>query len=109
MSKRIVFWVLALSLVGGFGAAVANDTAGSWTGVITDDHCGAKENHSAACVTKCVKDHGAKYGLVVDKKVYILDPQTDAAAHANESVKVTGTMDGSTIKVTKIEAAPPAK
>ena len=106
MNKQILFCVLAISLVAGFGVAGAKDTAGSWTGVITDSHCGAKEKHSAACANKCVKEHDAKSALVVDKKVYILEPQTDAAAHANETVKVTGTMDGSTIKVTKIEVAP---
>ena len=108
MNKRIVFCTLAVLLIAGFAAAGGKDKGGSWTGVITDDHCGAKATHSADCVNKCVKDHGAKYALVndADKKVYILDPQTDAAAHANEMVKVSGTVDGSTIKVTKIEAMP---
>jgi hypothetical protein len=108
MNKRILLCSLAVLLIAGFAVAGDKDKSSSWTGVITDDHCGAKATHSADCVNKCVKDHGAKYALVnaADKKVYILDPQEGAAAHANETVKVTGTIDGSTIKVTKIEAAP---
>jgi len=108
MNKRILLCSLAVLLIAGFAVAGDKDKSSSWTGVITDDHCGAKATHSADCVNKCVKDHGAKYALVnaADKKVYILDPQEGAAAHANETVKVTGTVDGNTIKVTKIEAAP---
>ncbi len=106
MSKRIVFCALAVLLIAGFVVARGGDKTSTWTGVISDDHCGYKAKHSAECVNGCVKNHGAKYALVdaTDKKVYILDPQTGAAEHANETVKVTGTVDGNTIKVTKIEA-----
>jgi len=38
-----------------------------------------------------------------DKKVYVLDPQDKAAAHSGHHVKVQGTVDGETIKVTSIE------
>lgn len=111
MNRRILFCSLAVLLIAGFAAAGDKDKSSSWTGVISDTHCGYKANHSADCVNGCVKNHGAKYALVnaADKKVYILDPQDQAAAHANETVKVTGTVDSNTIKVTKIEAAPATK
>ena len=108
MNKRIVLSVLAVLLIAGFALADEKDKSSSWTGVISDTHCGYKAKHSADCVNKCVKDHGAKYALVndADKKVYVLDPQDGAAAHANEKVKISGTVEGDTIKVTKIEAVP---
>lgn len=108
MSKPILLCSLAVLLIAGLALAGDKDQAGSWTGVITDNHCGLKANHTADCVNGCVKNRGAKYVLAssADKKLYVLEPQDQAAAHANETVKVTGTVEGDTIKVTKIEAAP---
>ena len=36
--------------------------AGSWTGWITDEHCGAKGNNAdhKGCAMKCAKEHNAK-------------------------------------------------
>jgi hypothetical protein len=108
MNKRTLLCSVVLLLVVGFAVAGDKDKSGSWTGVVTDDHCGFKAKHSADCVNGCVKNHGAKYVLAdsTDKKLYVLEPQDQAAAHANETVKITGTVDGNTIKITKIEAAP---
>jgi hypothetical protein len=98
----------ALLFVAGIAFTGQKDTgkAGSWSGVITDDMCGAKgaKAEHAACASKCVKEHGAKYALynAADKKVYILDPQDKAAEHAGHEVTVAGTVDGNTIHVTSI-------
>jgi hypothetical protein len=98
----------ALLFVAGIAFTGQKDTgkAGSWSGVITDDMCGAKgaKAEHAACASKCVKEHGAKYALynTADKKVYILDPQDKAAEHAGHEVTVAGTVDGNTIHVTSI-------
>jgi hypothetical protein len=102
MNKRFAL-VLALLLAVGF--VLAAGEPGTWTGVITDDHCGYKASHTAACVNKCVSDHGAKYALVnlADKKVYVLEPQDKAAPLANENVKVTGTLNGNTIQIKTID------
>jgi len=107
MSKRLLFCAIALVLAAAFTAS-ADKKDGSWTGWITDSHCGAngaKEGH-AACATKCVKDQNAKYALYnpTDKKVYSLDAQDKAAALAGKHVKVSGSADGENIKVTSIEA-----
>jgi len=78
---------------------------GTWSGVITDTHCGYKASHTAACVNMCVKDKDAKYALANTEtgKLYILQPQEKASALANENVKVTGTLEGDTIQVKTIE------
>jgi len=82
--------------------------AAEWTGWITDEHCGAKgakAGHSG-CALKCAEDGAA---LVLynpgDEKIYKLSDQDAAKAHAGKKVKVTGTVEGSTITVESISAA----
>ncbi len=78
----------------------------SWTGVISDDHCGAKHSQAsdqaASCVAKCVAG-GAKYALVAGGKVYQLSPQDKVKDFAGKSVKVTGTEDKGTITIAAVE------
>jgi len=107
MSKRLLLCAAALVLAAAFTAS-ADKKDGSVTGWITDSSCGAhgdNEKH-AACATKCVKEKGAKYALYSpsDKKVYQLDAQEKAAAMAGKHVKVSGAVDGESIKVNVIEA-----
>jgi|SRR5580700_4313202 hypothetical protein len=108
MARRLMVCMAALLFVAGIAFTGQKDTgkAGSWSGVITDDMCGAKgaKAEHAACASKCVKEHGAKYALynTADKKVYILDPQDKAAEHAGHEVTVAGAVDGNTIHVTSI-------
>lgn len=99
--------VLVAAVLLAAGWAWAGGQEGTWTGVITDTHCGYKANHTAACVNMCVMDKGAKYALANPDtgKLYILEPQAKAASLANEKVKVTGTIDGDTIQVKTIEKA----
>ncbi len=82
--------------------------AASWTGTVSDSHCGAKHaeasDAAAGCVGSCVKG-GAKYILVSEGKVYELDAQDKFAAHAGKSVKVTGELKGTAITVASVEAA----
>ncbi len=84
--------------------AKAKSTA--WHGWVTDTSCGAKGTNAdhAACAKKCVDEKGAKYALydTKDKKLYVLDPQADAAPHAGHHVTVKGTLEGDTIHVTSI-------
>ena len=95
-----------------FAAALAMAAEGTWTGYISDDHCGAKgmsEKH-ADCAAKCVKEKSAKYVFVNegDKKVYAIDAQDKVAAHAGHHVTVKGTVEGDTLKLESIEMAPAA-
>jgi hypothetical protein len=103
MNKRLLL-AAGVVLSGGLALA-AGQQAGTWSGVITDTHCGYKAQHTAACVNMCVMDRGAKYGLAnpQDKKVYVLEPQEKAAPLANENVKVTGTLSGDIIQIKTIE------
>ncbi len=106
MNKRFLFLAAALVIASAF-TVQADKKAGDWTGWITDSHCGAnggKAGHGD-CAKKCVKDQNAKYALYnpTDKKVYQLDAQDKAAAHAGLHVKVSGSADGDNIKVTAIE------
>ena len=80
----------------------------SWTGVVSDSHCGVKHSapsdEAAACVTKCVKG-GGKYVLVSGGKVYQVDAQEKFEGYAGKAVKVTGSLEGDTIAVEAVEPA----
>lgn len=83
-------------------------TKGSWTGWITDDHCGAKgasADHKA-CAEKCL-GRGGKLVFFnsADKKLYSLDKQDVAKEHLGHEVKVTGEVEGDAIKVESIAMA----
>ena len=86
--------------------------AGEWTGWITDDHCGAKGAKAghADCAKKCLED-GSKlvFYNTADKKIYQLDHQDLAAANLGHEVKVTGDLEGDTIKVASIDTAGPTQ
>ena len=81
----------------------------TWTGVVSDSHCGIKHSaassQAASCVGKCVAG-GAKYVLVSGEKVYQLFPQDKFADFAGKSVKVTGAEKDGTITATEVAAAP---
>ncbi|HYL61287.1 MAG TPA: DUF5818 domain-containing protein [Candidatus Methylomirabilis sp.] len=91
-----------------FTAALAIAADGTWTGWISDSKCGVKAAHDGAreCTVKCVKE-GAKYVFVndEDKKVYAIDAQDKVADHAGHHVKLTGTVEGDTLKLTSIDMA----
>ncbi len=109
----VVLGVLALCLVA--MPVMAASQAGSWTGWLTDSHCaakGANAKHTKDCAAKCMKD-GGKMQFVndADKKIYDIDKaHWDAAVdHVGHLVKVTGSVDGTSITVEKIEMAPATK
>ena len=87
----------------------------TWTGQISDSACGKKHEEAAEgqgkmpdreCTLACVRG-GSLFVFVSDGKVYKLADQTsgDLAAHAGQTVKVTGELNGDTITVSKIETA----
>lgn len=105
MKKAFAVLALAALLV----PALAS--ADSWTGWITDDHCGAKGASAdhASCAKKCL-DQGGKLVFFnsADQKLYSLDNQKLAEENIGHEVVVTGTADGTSIKVESI-ATPAAK
>ena len=105
-SLVVLFTLLALAVLALPLCSAA--TKGSWTGWITDDHCGAKgasADHKA-CVEKCLSK-GSKLVFFNsdDKKIYSLDKQDVAKEHLGHEVKVTGEVDGNAIKVESIDMA----
>jgi hypothetical protein len=82
-----------------------------WAGFVTDTHCGThcqltkNMTPNLQCIRECVRK-GSKYGLWVGSKVYVLDPQSEAAKFAAKNVRVSGTLAGDTIRAESIEIAP---
>ena len=108
--------------VGAVGMASAADQ--TWTGVISDGHCGAVHatdiehggrvtareciigKEGDASIPGCVSaKNGAKFVVVVGQKVYQVGNQDFAGlrVHAAHNVKVTGSLAGETMTVSKIE------
>jgi hypothetical protein len=88
----------------------------TWTGAISDSNCGASHAkmiraHGATtgrdCTLACVKA-GAKYVFLMNGKVYNIANQDFAGlpAHADDTVMLTGTLDGDTITVSKVCSGP---
>ena len=110
MVKRLTLCSVALLFVAGLVLAGQADKAksGSWSGVVTDNICGAKNegDAGAACAKQCVAKKGAKLALydTASKQVYVLDPQEKATGHEGHNVMVTGILDKDpkTIHVTSL-------
>lgn len=113
-SKRLLGCLLALFLVAAVGLAAdyqgqdkeKGKDANAMVGWVTDSHCGARGNSAghADCAKRCV-DGGSKAALYTpsDKKVYVLEPQDKVKEFVGKHVKVTGKVEGETLKVESIE------
>lgn len=71
----------------------------TWSGYVTDTYCGfnrANKPPTASCTRECVKNEHAKYAFFnfADKRVYVLNPQAEAAKYAGQTVTVKGTVSG---------------
>jgi len=105
--KKTSVALLALFALTFLAPAVCH--AASWTGWVTDEHCGAKG--AKAGHEKCAEDCMKKGSKLVfynnsDKKIYKIDNQDMAKAHLGHEVTVTGTEKDGSITVEKIEMAP---
>jgi hypothetical protein len=109
MKKTIIVLFTLLSLVAALAGA---GTKGTWTGWVTDEHCGAKgasADHKA-CAEKCLERGGKLvFYNTEDKKIYSLDKQDVAKANIGQEVKVTGEVDGKAIRVDSISPAAAGK
>ena len=85
-------------------ATEASRTGASFTGMVTDSHCGARhirnsKQNSIDCAHACVRK-GATYVLVDGDHRYKLIGNDSALAHlAGERANITGTRQGDTIIV----------
>lgn len=103
--------LLALAVVPVAPAFADEGKAGSWTGFVTDTHCGkrgAVKEHTADCVEKCVKG-GAKAQIMneADGKIYDIDGWDKVKGLMGAKVTVKGSLDEktATIKVASAEKA----
>ncbi len=84
---------------------------GTWTGYVTDTHCGTNCQVTSnmvpdlKCIRACVRK-GSKYGLWSGKQVYVLEPQAKAARFAAVNVRVIGILQGNTIQISSIDPVP---
>ena len=78
------------------------------TGTVSDSMCGMKHSGSAPkkCMEECIKNMGMKYSLVVGDKVYTLEGKEEEIGKlSGDKITVTGTVQGTTIKVATVAAA----
>jgi len=99
------------AVIAGGGAAQASDEpqvdpivpVQSFSGIITDTHCGARHTNSqrsaAECTRMCVRD-GSRYILVNGDQDYKISGDPGQMSQlAGQRVKVTGTLTAGTINV----------
>ncbi len=112
MKMKLKLAVLVAALAISTTAALGAGKSQTFTGEVSDSMCGAKhmmQGKPGECARACV-GKGSSYALVVGDKVYSLQTQDKAAQDelgklAGEKAKVTGTADGETIQVSKVDAA----
>lgn len=101
--KKIAFVVMLVLAFGvlAFAFGSSSGKAGSWTGWISDEKCGAKVD--AACAKKCVE--GGQKAVFVndkDKTVYPIANQDAVKGHAGHHVTLKGTMANNTLTVSSV-------
>jgi hypothetical protein len=76
---------------------------GTWTGYISDAHCGAAGNNDghAACAKKCVKEGYAPV-FVVGDKVYTINDPKKVSKFIGDKVTITGSIEGDKLDIEKI-------
>ena len=117
ISSVLALTLLAVSLLAAPGRS--SQTAPKiLRGEVTDTICAKSGSHDemmakipsmgrdkATCTKQCAA-MGAKYVLYdeADKKLYNLDDQARVRTFAGRRVRLTGTLEGNTIKVTDVKA-----
>ena len=110
-------FVLAAIAFGMFAqdrGVLAKRNVQTWKGYVTDTWCGVNRDTKAPtseCTRECVASKGAKYAFynLADGKVYVLNPQTEAAKYAGQRVTVTGVAGSQAIAVKTMRGASEAK
>ena len=122
MPALVVALSLAVLFTGAAGAFAAADGGKPTTnqesskvkgrvfaGLVTDDRCGGRHDMDSGkspmeCTRMCVRN-GAKYVLVEgDKKYELAGNESELDGQAGQRVKIVGSLDGNTIKVTSINS-----
>jgi len=105
-------WIAAVSMMLAAAVLASAGTANTWTGYITDTHCGKKgaaADHTVGCVEKCMKA-GSKAQILndADGTIYDLDSFDKVKPLMGDKVTVTGTLDPAT-HVIKVKTASKAE
>jgi len=103
--QRAVVVAIAFGFVS-LASAAPDKPAGSWTGWVTETHCGAKGANAgaAACTKKCIE--GGASAVVVtdgDNKVLTVDNADALKGHEGHHVAVTGHVKGDSIHVESVK------
>jgi hypothetical protein len=99
MTKRLVMLLAAVMVAAALSLSAGESETQTLKGYVTDTYCGfnrVSRPPRKECTLKCVKEDNAKYAFFnfADKKVYILNPQSEAEKYAGQTVVVTGTVGG---------------
>lgn len=99
MTRRLLAACLLFLFAGSLNLLALPNATRTWKGYVTDTYCGynrVNKAPTASCTIKCVQEQHAKYAFFnfADKKVYILNPQSEAAKYAGQTVTVQGTVGG---------------
>jgi len=100
VTSRLLGIAAILLLAGLLNSFVAaSGPAQTWKGYVTDTYCGFNRANKAptkSCTLECIKNQHAKYAFYnfADKRVYILNPQSEAAKYAGQTVTVRGIVGG---------------
>jgi hypothetical protein len=104
MTKKVMLLVFSLLMFSCLSWAADK----TFSGTVSDNHCGAKHATPSAaaaeCVEKCVAG-GAQYVLVSHGKVYQLSDQDKFKGMGGKAVKVMGSLSGDTITVSSVAPA----
>lgn len=96
-------------LVGAFALLSVAAFAETWTGTISDAHCGAKHadasEKSAACAKKCVGGGAAAVFVTQDGKVLQVSNQDKVLEHVGHKVALTGSLKGDSVTVESVKMA----
>jgi hypothetical protein len=115
-SASAILFITVCSLFVSLSSVAAQDQSkappktklSSLTGFVGDTTCGITHISGGAkkCTVRCVKNMGSKYALVIGQKIYTLEgKEAELEKLAGERAKVTGTLQGSTMKVASVASA----
>jgi hypothetical protein len=115
LSSAVLFTSAAVAFAAADGGKPTTNQESSkakarvFTGLVTDDRCGGRHDMDSGkstmeCTKMCVRN-GSKYVLVEgDKKYELAGNESALDAQAGQRVKIVGSLEGNTIKVTSINS-----
>jgi len=108
--KKLFAVLTLLTLVSAFALADQHAKKSEMTGTVSDEKCGAKEGHSAACTKGCA-EKGAALVFIndADKSVLKVSNSDKLKGHEGHQVKVTGTVDKGILTIAEVSMVEPKK